>query len=215
MGPSAARRHNCRSVDQSTKTKREGRLGSGLRKWDESVRDRFFGGLLLVGVRAICCRLGRIRLREDGEIDLSQVAGHDRDCRNGDEVFHVFTGAKLALDKDRIGFLEAAGGLSQVIPAFHAEPVGRLLLLFTLRPGLVDGDAEARNMFAAGKLSVDGILSEVAFDLNEVLHCDSPCVCSRPVRDILPEGRGTSELPRAPGVRGACQEEKFLEGDPE
>jgi hypothetical protein len=73
------------------------------------------------------------------------VAGHDRDCRDGHAVFDVFTGAKLALDKDGIGFLEAAGGLSQLVPAFYAEPVGRLLLLFALRPGLVDRDAEARD----------------------------------------------------------------------
>jgi hypothetical protein len=43
----------------------------------------------------------------------------------------------------------------------------------------------------------------------------SDCVCSHPVRDILPEGRGTCELPRAPGGKGAYREEKFLEGDPE
>ena len=67
-------------------------------------------------------------------------------------------------------------------------------------------------MFTAGELSVDGILSEVAFDLNEVLHCDSPCVCSRPVRDILPEGRGTCELPRAPGVRARAKRKSFWKG---
>ena len=77
------------------------------------------------------------------------------------------------------------------------RPVGRLLLLFALRPGLVDSDAEASDMFTAGELSVDGILSEIPFDLNEVLHCNSPCVCSRPVRDILPGGRGTCELKSA------------------
>ena len=96
------------------------------------------------------------------------MAGHDRDCWDGHAVFDVFTGAEFSLDKDRIGFLEAAGGLSQLVPAFYAEPVGRLLLLFALRPGLVDSDAEARDMFTAGELSVDGILSEVAFDLNVV-----------------------------------------------
>src|ERR1017187_8954676 len=178
MGPGAARRHNCRSVNKG-----EGRSESGLRSWDGSVWDRFFGGLLFECVRAVCCKLGPVCLREDGEVDLSQVAGHDRDCRDGYAVLDVFTGAELALDKDRIGLLEAAGGLSQLVPAFHAEPVGRLLLLFALRPRLVDRDAEACDMFAAGELSVDGILSEVAFDLNEVLHCNSPCVCSRPVRD--------------------------------
>ena len=109
-------------------------LPSGLRCWDGSVWDSFFGGLLFGCVRAVWRRLGLVCLREDGEIDLSQVAGHDRDCRDGHAVFDVFTGAEFALDKDRIGFLEAAGGLSQLVPAFYAEPVGRLLLLFALRP---------------------------------------------------------------------------------
>jgi len=107
MGPSAARRQNCRS---GNKDEGEGRLESGLRKWDELVRDRFFGGRLFGCVGAVCYRLGRVRLREDGEIDLSQVAGHDRDCRDGHAVLDVFTGAELALDKDGIGFLEATGG---------------------------------------------------------------------------------------------------------
>ena len=67
-------------------------------------------------------------------------------------------------------------------------------------------------MFAVGELCVDGILSEVAFDLNEVLHCDAPCVCSRPVRDILLEGRGTCELPRAPGVKARAKRKSFWKG---
>ena len=136
----------------------EDRSESGLRSWDGSVWGRFFRGLLFGCVRAVCCRLGRVRFRKDGEIDLSQVSGHDRDCRDGHTVFDVLTGAEFALDKDGIGFLEAAGGLSQLVPAFYAEPVGRLLLLFALRPGLVDRDTEARDMLTAGELSVDGIL---------------------------------------------------------
>ena len=40
----------------------------------------------------------------------------------------------------------------------------------------------------------------------------SDCVCSHPVRDILPEGRGTCELPRAPGVRARAQMKSFWKG---